>query len=83
MLGKEVVRPDIAGLMGAYGCSAALPKQIGSDGHVSDISDRWNECDAFTMRETQSPRCGGCENHCMLTITRFNDGRTLCNRKPL
>lgn len=71
VLGKEVVRPDIAGLMGAYGC-ALHSKANWSDGHVSDILPL--ESVRVFHAGSSNARCRGCENQCMLTITRFNDG---------
>ncbi|MEG1656777.1 MAG: acyl-CoA dehydratase activase-related protein [Christensenellaceae bacterium] len=70
-LGREVVRPDIAELMGAFG--AALLAKDEMNGKKSSI---------VTMQELENyqykgsfARCGKCENRCMLTITTFEDGR--------
>lgn len=71
ILGKDVVRPDIAGIMGAYG--AAL---IAMENHVPDTRSsimKVSEMDDFSVENTHT-RCGGCENNCLLTINRFNDG---------
>ena len=67
-LGREVVRPNIAGLMGAYG--AALYAQKFSGSGVLNAS----ELEAFTYA-TRSATCKGCENHCRLTINTFDGGR--------
>ncbi|MBR1988987.1 MAG: 2-hydroxyacyl-CoA dehydratase, partial [Firmicutes bacterium] len=71
VLGKEVVRPDIAGIMGAYGC--ALNSMTNwEEGHHSSLIHME---DLITFEAGNSnARCAGCENKCMLTITRFNDG---------
>ncbi len=71
VLGKEVVRPDIAGLMGAYGC-ALHSKTNWHYGHVSSILPL-EKVQKFHAGSSNA-RCRGCENQCMLTITRFNDG---------
>jgi len=72
VLGREVVRPDIAGIMGAYGCALnSLNKW--EEGHISTLSKE-EELEEFTAGTT-NVRCKGCENKCMLTITKFGDGQ--------
>ena len=70
--GREVVRPDIAGLMGAYG-AALIAGEKCPEGAVSSIVSK----DALlSMRITQKhTRCGRCENNCRLTVNSFGDGR--------
>ena len=72
VLGREVVRPDIAGLMGAYGC-ALNSLAFWQEGHHSAVT-RADALDDFSARSANT-RCGGCENRCMLTVTRFADGK--------
>lgn len=72
VLGKEVVRPDISGIMGAYGCALNSMENY-SDGHVSSVAGE-EELDSFTAG-TSNRRCAGCENKCMLTVTKFSDGK--------
>ena len=71
IIGKEVVRPDIAGLMGAYGCAL-----IAKENYVKDTSSTILTKDALeTFRvEHTNGRCNGCENKCILTINKFSDG---------
>lgn len=71
ILGKEIVRPDIAGLMGAYG--AAL---IARENYVEDtVSSIISLDDMLSFHvETSHVRCKGCENNCLMTINKFNDG---------
>jgi len=69
-LGLEVVRPAIAGLMGAYGC--ALHARAHSTGKSSIISPA--ELQAFT-HEVKSGHCGLCGNNCLLSINTFSGGR--------
>lgn len=71
ILGKNIVRPDIAGLMGAYG--AAL---IAKENYVEDtVSSVITPDDIATFHVTTSHvRCKGCENNCLMTINKFNDG---------
>lgn len=71
IIGKNVIRPDIAGLMGAYGCAL-----IAKDNYVEDtVSSILSEeaLDSFTV-EHKNGRCNGCENRCILTINKFRDG---------
>ena len=70
-LGREVLRLDIAGLMGAYG--AALIARENADPAGSTILSR-EELAAFKSESTVT-RCKGCSNHCLLTISRFSDGK--------
>ncbi len=70
ILGRNVVRPDISGIMGAYG--AALIALANDDGKVSKIL-KAEAIGDFEVKNSHS-RCKGCENNCMLTINKFNDG---------
>lgn len=71
ILGKEVVRPDISGIMGAYG-AAIISREQYVEGTQSGILSL-EEMDEFTVKNTHT-RCNGCENNCLLTINLFNDG---------
>lgn len=66
--GKEAVRPDIAGLMGAYGC-AIIAKERCDEGHVTTLLGQ-EAIESFTM-SSSFKRCGGCGNNCLLTINEF------------
>ena len=72
-MGVEVIRPDIAGLMGAYG-AALYGKGKSVTGAVSTLLDR-EALQNFTQ-ETRSEICGRCGNNCQLTINTFADGGT-------
>ncbi len=67
---KNVTRPDIAGIMGAFG-SALIAKERWNGGECDIITA--DELDTFTF-ETNLTRCQRCNNHCQLTITDFGDG---------
>ena len=71
-IGREVARPSIAGLMGAYG--AALYAADKASGETSAILDR-QALGAF-YHQTRASACHGCENHCPITINRFSGSRT-------
>ncbi|MQW23060.1 MULTISPECIES: 2-hydroxyacyl-CoA dehydratase [unclassified Lactococcus] len=68
---REVVRPSIAGLMGAYGCALiSLDKEeIGKQSNLLTLS----ELTAFNTHK-EFMVCGLCENNCKMTLTVFNDG---------
>lgn len=68
--GANVVRPDIAGLMGAYG-AALISKENYKDGEVSTIIKK-EKLDSFSIK-SNCIRCGGCGNNCLLTINKFNN----------
>lgn len=69
--GKNVIRPDIAGIMGAFG--SALIAKDRWNGKPSDIIKK-EELDKFTFKSTLE-HCQKCNNHCQLTVTQFGDGR--------
>ena len=69
-IGRNVVRPNIAGLMGAYGaaiyardCSSGATTLLGAD-KLADFK-----------HEVKVTTCGLCENHCRLTVNTFDGGR--------
>lgn len=72
-MGVEVIRPDIAGLMGAFG-AALYGKGKTVNEQVSTLLDR-KALETFSQ-ETRSEICGRCGNNCQLTINTFADGTT-------
>ena len=70
-IGKEVLRPSVAGLMGAYG--AALYAMRRWDGSPSGLIS----ADGLRTFEHQvtAVTCGGCQNRCRLTVNRFSGGK--------
>ncbi len=69
-IGREVTRPAISGLMGAYG--AALHARDNRPEQTRLI--RPEELADFT-HTSKSVRCGLCSNHCDLTVNTFSGGR--------
>lgn len=67
-IGHNVIRPSIAGLMGAYG-AALYSKKCGK----SNIIDS-EALKSFT-HTSKSAVCQGCTNHCRLTVNCFGDGK--------
>ncbi len=68
-LGKEVIRPQISGLMGAYGAAIysmrAMFSSIISPEKLKDFS-----------HSTSTLTCKGCTNSCHLTVNTFSGGRS-------
>ena len=71
IIGRDVVRPDIAGLMGAYGCSLIAKENYIEDSESSILTRE--QLNDFKV-EHSNGRCNGCENRCILTINKFADG---------
>ena len=67
-IGHEVIRPAIAGLMGAYG-AALYSKRAGKSSIISAQA-----LENFT-HTSKSAVCSGCTNHCRLTVNMFGDGK--------
>lgn len=86
LLGREVIRPDISELMGAYG--AALTALQGYRTDLSGISqftgfEPFGQGNDFTAKTLQ---CKGCENRCSVTKLLFENGKSYftgmrCERK--
>ena len=70
--GREAVRPDIAGLMGAFG-AALVAKERTEDGKISTLLSI-EQLDSFIV-ETSMGRCAQCANKCVLTINKFDKSR--------
>lgn len=69
-LGRNVIRPAISGLMGAFGCALYAKEQAGERSTI--ISEEELAGFAYTSRSAQ---CGGCTAHCQLNIISFGKGR--------
>ncbi len=69
--GKEVVRPDIAPLMGAFGAAMLARDRWQHD--VPSTLLTADQLDEFSI-QTRLNRCGGCANNCLLTINKFPNG---------
>ncbi len=69
-IGHDVVRPEMAGIMGAYGCALYAMNNSTGKSTVVDAEGLKN----FT-HEIKMTTCNGCSNHCKLTINIFDNGR--------
>ena len=83
--GVQVYRPDVAGLMGAYGSALIAydqwqdlmaPKPGEPEGTVHDVRSHiatLKQLENFHV-ELDLRRCGKCQNNCLLTINTFSTG---------
>ncbi len=69
-IGRDVTRPTIAGLMGAYGAALSALDLCSTGSTLLDNAAL--EQFTHTAKPTQ---CMGCTNHCSLTINTFDNGR--------
>jgi len=76
IIGKNVVRPDIAGLMGAYGVALLAKDQYKANLDIDYRSSVLNKEEILNLQvENSNVRCNNCENHCLLTVTKFSNGK--------
>lgn len=68
--GKEAIRPDIAGIMGAFG-AALIARERYIQGQTSTLLGK-DQLDDFRF-ETTISRCKFCSNNCLLTINQFGE----------
>ncbi len=73
-LGHNVVRPDIAGLMGAFGAALYARNRHRELGRTETSLLSPDEVAAFQHKAIPTT-CQGCANHCSLTINIFPGGR--------
>ncbi|BDR53359.1 activase [Bombiscardovia nodaiensis] len=89
LTGRQVTRPNIAGLMGAYGAAltarmhcptddesgSSAGQLAGESGEAKSSSTllAGQELDHLSMHSSRDV-CKLCQNHCQLTITEFEDG---------
>ena len=71
-MGVNVIRPDIAGLMGAYGAALYGKSRAGENAHSTVLTEA--ELEAFSQK-VNTVQCNGCGNHCQLTVNVFADGK--------
>ena len=73
-LDREVRRPTISGLMGAYGAALSAMKNV-----VSDALAQSTLLDADGLRDfkhdARPVTCNGCTNNCRMTVNTFDGGR--------
>lgn len=70
-IGRPVIRPDIAGLMGAYGAALIAMERTSAAVPEIDLDPAKLDAGKVIQRELL---CRGCGNHCRLTMNRFPSG---------
>ena len=70
--GCEAIRPDIAGIMGAFG-AALIAREHYEEGYETSMLSYEKLC--ALKYETSMAKCKGCTNSCRLTINKFSGGR--------
>lgn len=71
-LGKNVIRPSIAGLMGAFGVALIAKQKAKKQSTLMSVE----KLKTFT-HTSQAINCQGCTNHCNLTINTFDNNQRL------
>ena len=68
----KAIRPDIAGIMGAFGAALIARERYTKDYRTTMLTiDQINHL----QFDTSMAKCRGCTNNCRLTINRFSGGR--------
>lgn len=68
---REAIRPDIAGIMGAFG-AALISRERYKEGYRTNLLDE-SHLNEFNI-DTSISRCRLCSNNCLLTINKFGNG---------
>ena len=71
-MGVEVIRPDIAGLMGAFGAALHGRSHAGENARSTVLTRE--ELENFSQN-VKTVQCNGCGTHCQLTVNTFADGK--------
>ncbi len=71
LTGREAVRPDIAGIMGAFG-AALIARERCEPNSVSTLLGL-DGLETLECRASKA-RCRLCENNCLITVNTFQDG---------
>ncbi|WP_300282618.1 2-hydroxyacyl-CoA dehydratase [Peptacetobacter sp.] len=70
MIKKDVIRPNIAGLMGAFGAALVAKEKYNPQNKTKML--KAEELDSLKV-QAEVTRCKGCSNHCLLTINKFSE----------
>ena len=84
LLGTPVIRPDIAGIMGAFGAALIAKERYHLADELAATRENFQSPTSIMLPldeilaldfETSMRRCPNCNNHCILTVNDFGDGR--------
>lgn len=67
---KEVIRPSISGIMGAFG-AALISLEKYSEGYKTTLLKQ-DELNSINL-DVEVNRCSACSNNCLLTINKFSE----------
>ncbi len=70
-IGRNVVRPTISGLMGAYGAALYSMERAGEKSTLISADELKN-----FEHKVKAVTCGKCSNNCRLTVNTFSSGRS-------
>ena len=79
LLGREVVRPAISGLMGAFGSALIAHERAKHDSEYSKIVSE-KELETF-VHDSSTARCGLCTNNCLMTINKFGSRKYISGNR--
>ncbi len=68
---KDAIRPDISGLMGAFGAAIVAIERFDCDYNCNVLNQK--QVNELTF-SAKAIRCNLCENNCSMTLNTFNDG---------
>ncbi len=74
LLGKEITRPEISELMGAYGCALTAIEQSDKTGKEISSFFGFKELDKANTISTKVITCIGCGNKCQVNEIQFSGG---------
>lgn len=74
IIGREVIRPNIAGLMGALGAALIAKDHYLLENFETDLLS-YEEVKNFNYKSSQA-KCNKCTNNCNLTINIFSNGES-------
>lgn len=76
ILGRTVIRPEIAGLMGAYGAALYSKEYETWEGKEENSSILSYEALSDFSMSSSCRRCEKCTNNCLLTVNIFSNGES-------
>ena len=71
-IGRNVIRPNISGLMGAFGCAVYAREKSAPTQESSVLS--LEELNNFS-HSSNTANCGLCTNKCSITVNKFSNGK--------
>ena len=71
----EAIRPDIAGIMGAFGAALIARERYQAAPEIPTTMLTIEQIDRLSFN-TSLVKCQGCTNSCRLTVNKFSDGRS-------